>query len=99
VKKKGLITDLDYQLFSERSMRGGYAFHGDRILETNLTGQHTGKKSSVVFLDMNSLYPSAMSHFVLSCGNYKWLDNPSAPNFPNIAIVEENGPQGWQYYC
>jgi hypothetical protein len=36
-----------------------------------------------------------MSHFYLPCGNYQWLGNPSASDFPNIQTVEENGPQGW----
>jgi hypothetical protein len=44
---------------------------------------------------MNSLCPSAISHFYSPCGNYQWLDNPSTPDFPNIDTVEENGPQRW----
>ena len=90
----GLIIDVDQHLFVETLMRGGYIFHGDRILGTDPTGQLTGEKSDAVFLDMIFLYPSAMSHFYLLCGNYQWLDNPSAPNFPNIHTVKENGPQG-----
>ena len=59
----GLITDVDQHLFVERSMRGGYFFHGDRILTTDPSEQNsTCVKSNAVFLDMNSLYPSAMSH-------------------------------------
>ena len=92
--KIGLITDVDQQLFVERSMRGGYVFHGDRILETNQTGPHTGEKPNVVFLDMNSLYLSAMSHFSLPWGHYTGLDYPSKPNLPDITSIEENGPQG-----
>jgi hypothetical protein len=76
-------------------MRGGYVFHGNRILETDPTGEKTGEKSDEVFLDMNSLYPSVMSHYSLPCGDYKWLNDPFASNFPNIASVEENGPVGW----
>ena len=76
-------------------MRGGFVFHGDRILETDPTGEKTGTKSDAVFLDMNSLYPSAMSHYALPCDDYKWLNDPQAPHFPNIDSVEENGPVGW----
>ena len=94
-EKIGLITDIDQHLFIERSMRGGFVFHGDRILETDPTGEKTGTKSNAVFLDMNSLYPSAMSHYALPCGDYKWLNDPQAPHFPNIDSVEENGPVGW----
>ena len=36
-----------------------------------------------------------MSHLSFTCGNYKRLDNLSAPYFPYIASAEENGPQGW----
>ena len=72
----GLITDVDQHLFVELSMRGGYVFHGDRVLSTDPSGQSTGVKSNAVFLDMNSLYPSAMSHYSLPCGNYQWLENP-----------------------
>ena len=89
----GLITDVDQHLFVERSMRGGYVFHGDRVLSTDSSGQSTGAKSNAVFLDMNSLYPSAMSHYSLPCGNYQWLENPC--EFPDITTVEDNGPQGW----
>jgi len=74
-------------------MRGGYVFHGDRVLSTDPSGQSTGAKSNAVFLDMNSLYPSAMSHYSLPCGNYQWLENPC--EFPDITTVEDNGPQGW----
>ena len=81
-EKIGLITDIDQHLFIERSMRGGFVFHGDRILETDPTGEKTGTKSDAVFLDMNSLYPSAMSHYALPCGDYKWLNDPQAPHFP-----------------
>ena len=63
-------------------------FYLDRILETSPTGKTIAEKSNVVFLDMNFLYPSAMSQFSLLCGNHKLLDNPSAPNFPGT--VEEN---------
>ena len=63
--------------------------HGDRILETDPTEKHTGVKSDAVLLDMNSLYPSAMSHYSLPRGNYKWFNNPCASNFPGIATVEE----------
>ena len=69
----GLITDVDQHLFLETLMQGGCIFHGDRILGTDPTGQLTGEKSDAVFLDMNSLYPSAMSHFYLPCGNYNGL--------------------------
>ena len=64
-------------------------------MKTDPTGQHTGEKSDAVFLDMNSLCPSAMSHYCLPSGNYKWLNNPCASNFPNIATVVENEAQGW----
>jgi hypothetical protein len=84
---------MDQNLFVERSMQGGYVFHGDRILETDPTGQLTGEKSNAVFLDMNFLSPSAMSHVYLLSGNYQWLDNPSSPDFPNIHTLDENGPQ------
>ena len=94
-EKIGLITDIDQHLFIERSMRFGYVFHGDRILETDPTGEKTGTKSDAVFLDMNSLYPSAISHSALPCDDYKWLNDPQAPHFPNIDSVEENGPVGW----
>ena len=52
----GLITDVDRPLCVERSMRGGYVFQGDRILESESTGQHAGEKPNTVFLDMNSFY-------------------------------------------
>ena len=93
-KEIGMITDRDQQLFVERSMRGGGVIHGDGILETDPTGQRTGDKLNVVFLDMNSLYPFAISHYSLPCGN-KWLDNTFALNFPEIATFETNGPQEW----
>ena len=64
-------------------------------METDPTGEKTGTKSNAVFLDMNSLDPSAMSHYALPCGDYKWLNDPQAPHFPNIDSVEENGPVGW----
>jgi hypothetical protein len=65
----GLITDVHQHLFVERPMRGGYIFHGHRILETDPTVQRIGEKSDAVFLDMNSLYPLEMSHLYLPCGN------------------------------
>ena len=46
---EGLIADADQQLLAERSMRGGYIFHGDRIQETDPTGQRTGGKSNAIF--------------------------------------------------
>jgi len=46
-------------------------FSTEFILTTDPTGQHTDVKPDAVFLDMNSLRTSAMSHFSLSCGNYK----------------------------
>ena len=77
--------------FIERSMRGGYVFHGDCFMETEPIAQRTGEKLSVVFLDIKPFYPLVLFHFSLPCGNYKWLDNPSAQNLPNISIVKRNG--------
>jgi hypothetical protein len=54
--------------------------------------------SNAVFLDMNSIYPSAMSHYSLSYGNCKRLNVLRASNFPKIANIEENGPLGWFFY-
>ena len=48
-----LITDVDQHLFVERSTRGRYVFHGDRILEADPTGQPTGEKSDAIFLSVN----------------------------------------------
>jgi hypothetical protein len=95
--KIGLITDVDQHLFVEKFMRGGYVFNRDHSLKTDPTGQRTGEKLNAVFLDMNSLYPSAMSHFYLPRGNYQWLDNCSAPDFPSIHTFEENGLHGWLF--
>jgi len=36
-------------------MRAGFVFHGNRVLEIDLSGQSTCVKSYAVFLDMNSL--------------------------------------------
>jgi hypothetical protein len=87
----GLITDVYQHLFVERSMRGGYVFHGNRFLTTDPSGHDTGVKSNAVFLDMNSLYSSAVYYYSFPCGNYKWLDNLC--EFPEIHIVKDNGPQ------
>ena len=89
-EEKGLITDMDQHLFAERSRRGGYAFFGDFILKTDPILQRAGEKSNAVFLNMSSVYPSAMSHFNWPYWNYKWLDNRCAPNFPFISTFEEN---------
>ena len=70
-------------------------FHGDRILETGPTGQGTGEKVDTLFLVVNCLHLSAMSHYSLPYGNYKRLDNPLAPNFPDIAKFEQNRLLGW----
>jgi hypothetical protein len=41
---------VDQHLFVERSMRGGYVFHGNRILKTDSTEQNsTVEKSAAVF--------------------------------------------------
>jgi hypothetical protein len=66
-----LITDVDQSLFVKRSMRGRYIFHGDRILETDLTEQDTGVTSVGVCLSLNSLYPSALSRYSVRYANYK----------------------------
>ena len=63
-----MITDLDKYLFVERFIRDCYVFHGDYILETDPTGQGTDEKSEAAFLDMNSLYLSAMSHYSFCLG-------------------------------
>ena len=74
-------------------MKGWYVFQGDRILKTDLTGQNIGVKSDAVFMDMNFLYPLAMSNYSLLCGNYEWLNDPCALNFSDIATGEESGLQ------
>ena len=89
-EKLGVITDVDQHLFLEKSMQGGYVFHGDRIMGTAATGQRTGEKSNMLYLDMDSLYPSAISHLRLPHRNNKWLENPSASNFPDVSSVKEN---------
>ena len=53
------------------------------------------EKLDAAILDMNSLHPSAMSHYYLSCGDYKRLENPYDPSFLDISSVERNGLQGW----
>ena len=58
----GLITDVVQHFFLLRSMRGECVFHGNRILETEPTGQRIGENLNAVFLDMTSLYASAVSH-------------------------------------
>jgi len=34
-----------------------------------------------------------MSRYSLPFQNYKWLDNLCDPSFPDIAPIEDNGPQ------
>ena len=71
-------------------MRGGYVFHGDRILETDPTGLRIGENLRWSFYGYE---------FPLSVGNVSLLfacmviDNPCASDFPDTATVEENGPQ------
>jgi len=52
----GLITDV-YQLLFIETIREGYVFNGDLILETDPTEQCTSENLITVFLDMNSLSP------------------------------------------
>ena len=60
-EKIGLIIDVASVICRE-SILGGYIIHGYCILETDPTVQRTVVRPDVVFLDMNFLYPSAMSH-------------------------------------
>ena len=72
---------MNKNLFVEKYLRGGYVFHGNRIMETDPTGQRTGEKFDIVFRNMNLFHMLVMSHYSLPCGNYKWLNSLCDPNF------------------
>ena len=88
----GLITNVDQHIRREIHARE-YVFYRVGILEIDPTGKRTCENLNMVLLYMNSLYPSAVAQYSLSCGNYKWLDNPCDSSFSNISTIEEYGPQ------
>ena len=68
---KNVISDVSQHLFVDRSIRGGFVLHRDRILEINKTGKDIDEKSKAVFLDVTSLYLLAIFHFSLPCWNHR----------------------------
>ena len=86
-EKIGFVTNVDQRLFLEISLRGRYIFNGDCIPEND----STDKTLDEVLLDKNS-HLSAMSHYSLACGHYKWLSDPFSLNFPDIATFKGKGP-------
>ena len=72
-----LMTDIDMQLFIEKSLRGGISYIAHRHAEANnkyMENYDISKLISyIIYLDANNLYGWAMSK-PLPYGNFRWVE-------------------------
>jgi len=82
-----LMSDFDMIQFIRKNLRGGLSYVNTRYANSKKLSEDKGRDTSIVYVDANNLYGSAM-RFPMPEKDFQWMTKEEIQNYDPLAVKE-----------